>query len=162
MSMLALGVGGGQRGLAQGVYVIKTAADPTNPVPSSPLWVTATTRLGDGSPGDHTTEEAVSIAGLGTTGTMEFLFVGNSSLWATYVASFRYSTAAPAVTLSYWDGSAWQAWDAPSLPPHISDTFEDISRNPTDRTTSYLLLTVTAIGDSSATDFAVSDWRPST
>lgn len=149
--------------LAAGYYILKTTAEPTNPVPSSPLWVTTTTKLSDVGANDHTTEEAVSISGVGTVGTIEVLYVHTAAAtFATYATSLRYGQEGPTPNAYYWDGSAWQSWDTFAITPHLGMDFEDYARNPADRNALYLLFTFTCTGGGLESDYAVTNLVPAT
>lgn len=146
---------------APGYYILKTAAAPTLPVPTSPLWNTTTTKLSDGGANDQTTEEAVSIEGIGTVGTIEVLYVASSvQTWASYVQSLRYGQEGPTPTVYYWDGSAYQSWDTFALTPHLGMSFENYSRNPADQSSLYLLFVWTCTGGGLESDYAVSNAVP--
>jgi hypothetical protein len=163
LALLSAGGKGGVQ-LANGYYVLKTAGAPTSPLPTDPIWLTATfsAKLNDGSADDTSTEEAVSIAGLGTVGTIEILFVGAVSTWATERITLRYSVDGPTFGTKYLTAGAWAAWSSPATVPHLGDSSETYALNPTDQTFGYALFSGTCTGGGTATDWAVSDWRPST
>lgn len=120
--------------------------DLLDPTPAN--FTQATTKFSDGSTFDHTTFEEIARPSNGSTNFIQALYVHESEApLASYSASVFYG-AGTVVTAWYWDGSAWQAWSPPGWGLNIfASAWFDLTRNPADQTTQFVLLSAETTGD---------------
>lgn len=164
MSILLTGVGNktaGVPGVAAGYYYkgAQTVA-PTNDSPIPANWTQTTSVLAD-SYGDTATFVSQAVGGLGTSAYLSVLFVGTSATWITEQLSVYYG---PGTTVNsyYWDGAAWALWSTSMQVVHLSDSWENISANPTDRLASaFKLVLEVASADGTQSALRCSYWVPS-
>jgi hypothetical protein len=112
--------------------------DSTNPNPPAPItsngWV-ATTKMNDVGANDQTTYE---MAGEGKY-LHVILFRTPAKTFQSWTATI-YAGDTPTVTIKYWDGSFWQAYDTPVVAG--TPGWQNILGNPTDQSSKAVCITV--------------------
>lgn len=145
--------------LTAGYRVRKGTGAPDYPDPTQTNFPTSTTKFNDVGANDHTTyEEQISTDVNLEQAFIQALYVGSLATLASYTASLYYGNGST-ISAKYWTGSAWSDWTGVTWAAHLGDGWEDGSKNPTDRSTQYILLTLDRISDGTGGFLRIGDFR---
>jgi hypothetical protein len=147
--------------LAAGYYVRQGATAATKPAPTSANFVTTTAKMDDNLAGDHNSSETQAVGAALSLCFLQILFVAGSEATYTGYAASVFKGPGTVVTADYWNGTAWGDFTGGDWVPGFVEQWHDETHNPTDRSTSYILLTVECTSDGSQTEIRVGDFRPS-
>lgn len=163
MSITLTGVGNTEGGaaLAPGYRWRSGAGAADFPNPTGSNFPLITTKLDDVGLNDHTTYEEILRPAELEVNFIQFLYIHTEVATLASATGSLFFGAGVTLYEHYWDGAAWQtltggiAW-----PPQFSSAWVDHTRNFTDRSTQFLLLTLECTGDGADMDSTKGgDWR---